>query len=131
MSKDKYTRQNVKSDIMEKVIIRIDYEGVSNIDNLIIKLKQNWGTFFKSYNKVTNNNFNINVTDNALENRTIKIPDPEKQIIHRFSGCKIGKGETYMDINERFAYIDIVAGKDYIGTQRFTDIMSAYIFELL
>ena len=39
MAKSKFTRQNVKSDIMEKVLIRIDYEGVSNIDNLIIDIK--------------------------------------------------------------------------------------------
>lgn len=131
MSKDKYTRQNVKSDIMEKVLIRVDYEGVSDIAQLIIKLKPKWLDSFKSYQKVTNNNYNINVTDLALEKRTISIPDPERQVIHRFSGCKLGNPNTYMDISERFAYIDISAGANYIGTQCFTEIMAKYIHELL
>ena len=131
MAKSKFTRQNVKSDIMEKVLIRIDYEGVSNIDNLIIDIKRKWNNNFSSYIKVTKNNYNINVTDLTFQTKTIDIPDPEKQIIHRFTECKVGKPNTYMDISERFAYIDIVAGKNYVGTQQYTNIMSEFILLLL
>lgn len=131
MAKSKFTRQNVKSDIMEKVLIRIDYEGVSDINNLIINVKKKWSEYFSGYIKVTKNNYNINVTDLTLQNKTIDISDPEKQIIHRFTECKVGNPNTYMDINERFAYIDVIAGKNYVGTQQYTNIMSEFIVELL
>lgn len=131
MGKDKYTRDNIKSDIMQRVIVRVDYEGVSKLEDLVVSLKPKWSGYFKSFNKITKNNFNINVTDTALQSKTISIPDPEKQIIYRFSNCRIGKPETYMDIAESFAYIDIVAGSDYCGTQKFTEIISSYICSLL
>lgn len=47
MAKSKFTRKNVKSPILKKVLIRIDYDGASSIDSLIIKLKSTWNHYFK------------------------------------------------------------------------------------
>lgn len=131
MAKSKFTRENVKSPILKKVLIRIDYDGASSIDSLIIKLKNTWNHYFQNYQKVTKNNFNINVTDNALQSKTISIPDPELKIIHRFTSCKIGESSTYMDISDNFAYIDIVVGENYVGTEKYINIMSEFIKSLL
>lgn len=131
MAKNKFTRENVKSPILKKVLIRIDFDGASCIDTLIVNLKNTWKNYFNNYQKVTKNNFNIHVTDSALQSKTISIPDPELQIIHRFTSCKIGESSTYMDISDNFAYIDIVVGENYVGTEKYIDIMSEFIRDLL
>lgn len=126
-----YNPEKIKSDILEKVLIRIDYEGVSEMEPLIIKLKPVWFNYFGSYVKVSKNNYNINVTDDALQCKTINIPDPEKQIIHRFTKCKVGNSNTYMDMNEKFAYIDIDARSNYCGALEYIQIVAKYVHELL
>lgn len=47
MAKNKFTRENVKSPILKKVLIRIDFDGASCIDTLIVNLKNTWKNYFR------------------------------------------------------------------------------------
>lgn len=49
--KGNYNRYNVSSDLLKRVIIRFDYQGMTSVDSWILQLKsQNFGNFQK-YNR--------------------------------------------------------------------------------
>lgn len=125
MAKTKFTRENVSSSILKKVIIRVDYQGFSGVDDtdkFITNLKTVWGEYFQKYVITQNRNFNINFGKEGMTNF-----DTEIIRIHRFSDCRIGTSQALMDITGKFAYIDITCVSPYEGSDHYLDCMAHYI----
>ena len=125
MAKTKFTRENVSSSILKKVIIRVDYQGFSGVDDtdkFITNLKTVWGEYFQKYVITQNRNFNINFGKEGMTNF-----DTEIIRIHRFSDCRIGTSQALMDITGKFASIDVTCISPYEGSDGYLDCMARYI----
>ena len=125
MSKTKFTRSNVSSDILKKVLIRVDYQGFSGVDDIdkfITSLKTNWGGFFQKYAILQNKNFNINFGKEGMTNF-----DTEIIRVHRFSDSRIGSSQALMDITGNFAVIEVTCSSPYEGSDGYLDCMARYI----
>jgi len=125
MAKTKFTRENVRSDILKKVIIKVDYQGFSGADDtgrFITSLKPVWVDYFHKYSDIPNKNFNVNLGKSGLTNFSTEIIH-----VHRFSSSSIGSSQAVMDITAKFASIEVTCSSPYEGSDGYLDCMAHFI----
>lgn len=89
MGKENYTRYSMRENMLKKVLVRIDYDGVTDINRWIevIKADDLVRTRFQSYHQTMLNNatFDLSKMDEIAEQRSIPISAFKSQPVHRFS----------------------------------------------
>lgn len=109
-------RYCMKSNIMKKVIFRVDYKGVIDIKDFVkSSLEELINPFFEDYETTFQNTFNIDLNINAMsELLSVPIKEIEKQEIHRFTGSHFtNKDQTkttdsvVLDISKYFSTLEV------------------------
>ena len=91
MSKSLYNRYSLKENQLKKILIRVDYSGVTTIDNWVESIKSGFiKPYFASYIKKIRNNATMDFSNLEEISRTLSIPISEiiKEPIHAFSDSK-------------------------------------------
>lgn len=132
--KENYNRYNVSSDLLKRVIIRFDYQGMTSVDNWILQLKsQNFGNFQK-YNR------NYMSPSQVGNYRIGEVMDslnlPEQAIfnepLHTFSDISLnGHSDLVrMDVTNYFTII-VIDCKDYTNIDDYIQLVVHYVELLL
>lgn len=132
MAKSKYTPQNLKSTMEREILIKVDYEGVGDIEEFVKVNKTHFNLFLR-YNKLTRNEVEIKVTPQYIRDRNIPMPEPTIQIVHHFFKNREGEENVVMDVCDTTAYIQIrlPAGKSSRGMEPYSKLMAEFIKKLL
>ena len=129
MAKTKFTRQNLQSNILKKILFRVDFTGSTGgqeTERFIVNIKENWAHYFRKYNKITNKNFKIDIGKNGQVSH-----EQQLQTIHQFSVCQIGESEATMDISDDYATLLINVRENYEGSDNYLRCFSDFIYRIL
>lgn len=129
MAKSKFTRQNLRTDILKQVLFRVDFTGSTGgqeTEQFVVKLKDDWANYFHRYNKITNKNFKIDINKDGMVRHEQLL-----QTIHRFSLSQIGQSEAIMDISDDFATLTINISENYEGSDNYLRCFSNLIHRIL
>lgn len=132
--KENYNRYNVSSDLLKRVIIRLDYQGMTSVDSWIIQLKkQNFGNFqnysrnYMSSSQVRNYRIgevmdSMNLSEQAIYNEPL----------HTFSDIELeGRSDTVrMDVANYFTII-VIDCKNYTNIDDYIQLVAQYVDLLL
>lgn len=126
MSKDKFKRTNVKSTILKKVIIRIDFVGLTDIMSCVTSLKRDvMKGKFKKFREIKNKNYNVELNSpNSSQPFNVNM---EKKIMFQFSECVIGPSNANFMLGPEFAYLEIECSEDYEGCNEYIKLMASAI----
>lgn len=132
MAKSKYTPQNLKSTMEREILIKVDYEGVGDIEEFV-KVNKSHFNLFSRYNKLTRNEVEIKVTPQYIRERNIPMSEPTTQIVHHFYRNKEGEESVVMDVCDSTAYIQIRLsfGTSSRGMEPYSKLMAEFIKKLL
>lgn len=88
MSKEQYTRYNHIHNMLKKVLIRVDYNGVTNIENWvdIVKRDERFNTQFNGYNQgyLNQADFDLSKMDEVARQRSMPMSAFNAAPLHRF-----------------------------------------------
>lgn len=91
MPKSQYDRYSLTENQLKKILIRVDYSGVTTIDNWIESIKADFTKqYFDRYIKRIRNNATMDFSNLEEISRTLSVPISEivKEPIHTFSDSK-------------------------------------------
>lgn len=91
MAKSIFNRYCLEENLLRKVLIRIDYSGVTNIDNWIESIKIDFiKNYFNRYSKHLNNNAKIDLSNLGDISKSLSIPVSEiiREPVHTFIDSK-------------------------------------------
>lgn len=131
MAKSDYDRYSLKENLLRKILIRIDYTGVTTIDGWIESIKTNFiKDYFDRYIKHLNNNAKIDLSNMGDISKSLAIPITEivREPIHTFTESKFANREdkVQLDITSFYTTVSI----DCIHYQNI-DAYIDFIVELL
>ena len=112
MPKSQYDRYSLKENQLKKILIRVDYSGVTTIDNWIESIKADFTKpYFDRYVKRIRNNATMDFSNLEEIARTLSIPISEiiKEPIHTFSDSKFKDQEdkVVLDITSLYSALSI------------------------
>lgn len=136
MSKDSYTRESMRENMLKKVLIRVDYEGVTDINKWILQFKseQSLNSCFKSYNKAFHNKatFDLSNMEEIAESRSLPISVFESEPLHRFyDSCFQNREDSVeMEVTSLFLTFSITCNK-YKSLDIYIDYLSEYFTKFM
>lgn len=124
-------RHSLTHNQLKNVLIRIDYTGITNIDNWVEAFKPKMTGYFSAYNRGVQNNARVNLTNLKEIADTLSIPIEEirKETIHEFSGWKLDENTVTMSISPFFMTINIRCN-NYKVIDPFLDVTSLFLQEM-
>lgn len=135
MSKKAFTRSNMRENMLKKVLIRVDYNGVTDIDKWILKLKKDnsLSSHFKSYNQELQSRTSFDLSNlgdfevsNSYPSSRIKEP------LHKFyeGNFKDREDAVLMEVSGYFLVFTITC-KNYINLDIYIEFLSEYFEKFL
>lgn len=130
MSKEKFNRSNVKSTILNKIVIRMDFIGLTDIEGCVNSLKRIMNGKFKKFTPINNNNYNVVLPDqfNNFQGPNVNF---EKRIIYQFSESLIGPSKANFMLGPDFAYIEVGCDSNYEGCGEYIRLMATAVDYIL
>lgn len=130
MSKEKFNRSNIKSTILKRIVIRVDFIGLTDIEGCVSSLKNIMNEKFQSFTPVSNKNYNVELPDQFSQHQ---IPNVNFEIkpFYRFSESLMGADNANFMLGTDFAYIEVNCSSDYAGCDRYIRLMADSIFCIL
>lgn len=112
MAKSKYDRYSLKENLLRKILIRIDYTGVTTIDNWIESIKTDFvKKYFDRYIRRLHNNARVDLSNLGDISKSLSIPISEivREPIHTFTESKFAEREdkVQLDITSFYTIISI------------------------
>ena len=102
MSKEKYNRLNVKSTILKRVVIRVDFIGLTDIEGCVSSLKTIMNEKFQRLTPISNKNYNVELPD-QLSQHQIPNVNFERRTFYRFSQSLMGSDNANFMLGTDFA----------------------------
>lgn len=136
MSKNGYTRYSMRENMLKKVLIRIDYDGVTDINKWIelIKTDDLIKKKFNDYNRVSLNKASLDLSrmEEVAEQRALPLAAFSSQPLHRFYESKFeGRQDSVtMEIASLFMTFQINC-KSYSNMDVYRDYITEYIEKFL
>lgn len=122
MAKNKFSRSNVKSSILKKVIIRVDFVGLTDLIGCVNGLKTIMNGKFTKFRPINNNNYNVEL-NSQLSSRPVNV-NLEKKTLYQFTDCTIGPSIANLMLGPDFAYIEINSSDEYEGCNEYIHLMA-------
>lgn len=122
MAKNKFSRSNVKSSILKKVIIRVDFIGLTDLVGCVNGLKTIMGGKFKKLRPINNNNYNVEL--NSQQSGLPVNVNLEKKTLYQFTDCTIGPSKANFMLGPDFAYLEINTLDEYEGSNDYIRLMA-------
>lgn len=130
MSKEKYNRSNVKSTILKRVVIRVDFIGLTDIEGCVSSLKTIMKDKFRRFTPISNKNYNVELPDQFSQHQIPNV-NFERKTFYRFSEILKGSDNANFMLGTDFAYIEVNCGSDYAGCDNYIRLMAESIFCIL
>ena len=136
MSKESYTRYSMNANMLKKVLIRVDYDGVTDIGKWVETVKSNASlrTKFSVYvqNYLNRAKLNLSNNDEIARQRALPVNDFESEPVHRFSDSHFpGRDDSViMDIARLFMTFEINC-KHYSTIDDYFCYLEEYFTEFL
>lgn len=121
-------RHSMKHNLLRNVLIRLDYTGITNIDNWVEKFQPVMKNWFSIYSRGVQNNMKANLTsiEDIAENLSIPIEEIRKETIHEFTGWLKDDNNVTMSISPYFMTINIRCN-NYTSIDTFLDLTSLFL----
>ena len=121
-------RHSMKHNLLRNVLIRLDYTGITNIDNWVEKFQPVMKDWFSIYSRGVQNNMKANLTsiEDIAENLSIPIDEIRKETIHEFTGWLKDDNNVTMSISPYFMTINIRCN-NYTLIDAFLDLTSLFL----
>ena len=106
-------REDIKKNLLKKVLIRIDYDGVASIDNYVEAHYDLFGKYFSDTYKGSINNATIdrNSLDEIADRLSLDVKEFRKEPLHFFRSPKreviVGSDDVELTISTYYAALDI------------------------
>ena len=122
------SRHSMKHNLLRNVLIRLDYTGITNIDNWVEKFQPVMKDWFPIYSRGVQNNMKANLTsiEDIAENLSIPIDEIRKETIHEFTGWIKDDNDVTMSISPYFMTINIRCN-NYTLIDAFLDLTSLFL----
>lgn len=128
-----YTRDNIYSEMLKTVIIRLDFAGATSIRSFVDKIKQSslLESAFESMIAMQRQHISVNFRPKDIEDGELPLTESQHSTLYRFKDCKLqSSGSATLDIDSESITIVIDCRADYKGSKRYTDFMSSLMTEL-
>lgn len=125
MAKEKFKRSNVKSSILKKVIIRIDFMGLTDIVGCVDSLKKVMHGKFNIFKPISNKNYNVELP--GVNNKKGVNVNLEERTFYQFSDSQIGTSKANFVLGTDFAIIDVSCDSHYEGCDEYIKLMAESI----
>ncbi len=128
-----YTRDNLLSPMLKVVVFRIDFTGLTNLEDFVstLKTKDRLKESFGKMNMIRQRSMSINFRPKDIEEGRLPFTEAQKGLMFRFSECKIvGSSEVTLDIESESITLAINCGDDYQGSYDYSEFMAWIINEL-
>lgn len=129
-----FTRDNIESDLLKKMIIRIDFEGVVDVRDLIKSLQndQKVTSSFSKCVEIENRNFQMHVNLQRMElNGNIPIEEIPRGYMFRFSQCQIERNsEAILDVTSNFVCLTMSCNGKYSNSKGYSDFIAHIVAHL-
>ena len=126
MSKEKYNRLNVKSTILKRVVIRVDFIGLTDIEGCVSSLKKIMNEKFQRLTPISNKNYNVELPDQFSQHQIPNV-NFERTTFYRFSESLMGSDNANFMLGTDFAYLEVNCGSDYAGCDKYIRLMAESI----
>ncbi len=123
MAKDRFLRENTHDTNIKTVIIRLDYSGVADLNDLVKLFDKRFPNEFKERHEHHNREFNIQLRKEDIEtiSKTLSLPVSviERETIMRYHGMKRGNCDVFMDISKYYLCMTLNSDGDYDGIDNY------------
>lgn len=121
-------RYSFKHNLLRNVLIRIDYTGITNIDNWVESFQIKMMDYFSVYNRGIQNNARVNLTslEEIANNLSIPIEEIRKETIHEFSSWKKDANDVTLSISPFFMTINVRC-KEYKNIDIFLELTKVFL----
>lgn len=130
----KYTRDNIYSEMLKTVIIRLDFSGVINIGPFVEKIKQSERikSKFGLFNEIAQRQVNVNFIPKDIEDGGLPIAKAQNNTIYRFSKWKpVNSSDAILDIDNSSMTLSVDCGTNhYKGSTEYSTLMIGLMEEL-
>jgi uncharacterized protein (TIGR04255 family) len=128
MEKISITRDDLKQNILNEIILRIDYTGIISIDGSLETFEKEFKSNFINYETTFLNRIELGAIriDEISENLSIPVKELEKQLVHRFTKNTFGDDDVTFDISKYFSVMHINT-KDYRSIDAYLKFFNNYI----
>lgn len=128
-----YTRENICSSMLKTVIMRIDFEGLTDLPSFIsrIKSKDKMQEAFKKMAMLPKQNMKVSFRPKSLNEGLLPITESQKSTLYRFYKCTFGgSSEATLDIEFDSITLAVNCQENYQGSKDYSDFMGWIINEL-
>lgn len=128
-----YTRDNIYSEMLKTVVIRLDFVGATKIRDFVDKIKQTelLNSAFNSMVAMPKQRLSVSFRPKDLEDGGLPLAESQHSTLYRFKDCKLQDvGIATLDIDCESITIVVDCRTDYKGSKKYTDFMSDLMKEL-
>ena len=129
----KYTRDNIYSEMLKTVIIRLDFSGVINIGPFVDSIKKEpvIASNFGAFDEIAQRQLNVSFVPKDVEDGGLPIAKAQDKTIYRFSKWKsIDNSDAILDIDNSSITIAVDCGTNYKGSKSYSDVIINLMCEL-
>lgn len=123
MAKDRFSRENTHDTNLKTVIIRLDYSGVSDINDLVKLFDKKFPNEFKERHEHHNSEYNIQLSKEDIEtiSKTLFLPVNviQRETIMRYHGMKHGNCDVVLDISKYYLCMTLNSENNYDGIDNY------------
>ena len=123
MSRDRFFREHIHDTNIKTVIIRLDYSGVADLNDLVKLFDKKFPNEFKERHEHHNREFNIKLRKEDIEiiSKTLSLPVSviERETIMRYQGLKRGNCDVSMDISKYYLCMTLNIDNNYDGIDNY------------
>jgi len=131
MKTNSVKRCELKHNIMKEIILRIDYQGILEIEEFIKKIQPKLKENFSNYEVKFMNGIEVQIHNPEELSKTLSLPIKEitKQPIHVYTQNKHGNDELMLNISKYTTDLSIKC-KNYKGIDEYLDLFEGLVQDL-
>lgn len=129
----RYRRDNILSEMLKAVIMRLDFSGATEIGSVVNRIKQLEciQKAFGSMQTFPKSKRNINFRQGKVENEELSIDIVQDSTVYQFTQYKLQDNCTArLDFDDESMTLVIECDKNYQGSKEFTDLFVGLMSEL-
>lgn len=128
-----YTRDNILSPMLKTVIIRADFDGLTDLPSFVNRIKSN-EKMQRSFGKmvmIPRQNMSVSFKPKDIVDGQLPITENQKSIVYRFYDCKIGNhSKATLDVEPGSITLAVDCQHNYSGSRGYSYFMGVIIEEL-
>ncbi len=128
-----YTRENLLSPMLKTVIMRVDFDGLTDELSFVnnIKTDKRMQDSFGQIMMIPKHQMNVSFRPKDIEEGQLPITENQRSTIYRFYDCKIGEDtKVTLDVESESVTLAIDCQTNYLGSKNYSDFMAWLINKL-